>query len=96
MGAFSSVFRCKYPTAYQIERTMFDKFLLDHAAERGCHVFQGAHVTDAAFDADRVTIRLERNRPSAPRTRDDRIRQPVFLGLREDKKASEVMHEKAT
>ena len=29
-------------------------------------------------------------------TRDDRLRQPVFLGLREDKKASEVMREKAT
>jgi len=29
-------------------------------------------------------------------TRDDRLRQPVFLGLREDKNASEVMREKAT
>jgi bifunctional non-homologous end joining protein LigD len=29
-------------------------------------------------------------------TRDDRLPQPVFLGLREDKKASEVMREKAT
>ena len=29
-------------------------------------------------------------------TRDDRLRQPVFLGLREDKKASGVMREKAT
>ena len=31
---------------------MFDKLLLDHAAESGCRVFQGAHVTDVAFDAD--------------------------------------------
>ena len=29
-------------------------------------------------------------------TRDDRLRQPVFLGLREDKNASEVVREKAT
>jgi len=28
--------------------------------------------------------------------RDDRLRQPVFLGLREDEIASEVMREKAT
>jgi flavin-dependent dehydrogenase len=53
---FSDVFRCKYPTAYQVERSMFDKLLLDHAAESGCRVFQGAQVTDAAFDADGVTI----------------------------------------
>jgi bifunctional non-homologous end joining protein LigD len=29
-------------------------------------------------------------------TRDDRLRQPVFLGIREDKKASEVVREKAS
>jgi hypothetical protein len=29
-------------------------------------------------------------------TRDDRLRQPVFLGLREDKSASEVIREKAS
>jgi bifunctional non-homologous end joining protein LigD len=28
-------------------------------------------------------------------TRDEKLRQPVFLGLREDKEASEVVHEKA-
>jgi len=28
-------------------------------------------------------------------TRDEKLRQPVFLGLREDKDASEVIHEKA-
>jgi bifunctional non-homologous end joining protein LigD len=28
-------------------------------------------------------------------TRDDRLRQPVFLGIREDKKANEVDREKA-
>jgi ATP-dependent DNA ligase len=29
-------------------------------------------------------------------TRDDRLRHPVFLGIREDKKASEVVREKAS
>ena len=59
---FSDVFRCKYPTAYQVERSMFDKLLLDHAAESGCCVSQGVHVTDVAFDADGVTIHTVDNR----------------------------------
>jgi bifunctional non-homologous end joining protein LigD len=29
-------------------------------------------------------------------TRDDRLRQPVFLGIKEDKSATEVMREKAS
>jgi bifunctional non-homologous end joining protein LigD len=29
-------------------------------------------------------------------TRDDRLRQPVVLGLREDKSASEIIREKAS
>ena len=63
---FSDVFRCKYPTAYQVERSMFDKLLLDHAAESGCCVSQGVHVTDVAFDADGVTIRTVDSRGNAP------------------------------
>ena len=58
---FSDVFRCKYPTAYQVERSTFDKILLDHAAESGCHVWQGTHVTDVAFDRDGVTLRTLEN-----------------------------------
>src|ERR1700727_3830821 len=53
---FSDVFRCKYPTAYQVERSMFDKLLLDHAAESGCQVFLGSAVTDLGFDTDGVTV----------------------------------------
>jgi hypothetical protein len=34
---------------------MFDKLLLDHVAQSGCHVLQGDHVTDFAFDTDGVT-----------------------------------------
>src|ERR1700753_1459871 len=53
---FTDVFRCKYPTAYQVERSMFDQLLLDHAAESGCRIFRGTKVTDMAFDTDGVTI----------------------------------------
>jgi flavin-dependent dehydrogenase len=58
---FSEVFRCIYPTAYQVERSTFDKILLDHAAESGCHVSQGTQVTDLSFDADGVTGRAAGN-----------------------------------
>jgi flavin-dependent dehydrogenase len=54
---FCDVFRCKYPTAYQVERSVFDQLLLDHAAESGCRVSQGTNVIDAVFDDDGVTIR---------------------------------------
>jgi flavin-dependent dehydrogenase len=59
---FSDVFRCQYPTAYQVERSMFDKLLLDHAAESGCRVSQDTQVTDVAFDADGVTVHTADNR----------------------------------
>jgi len=54
---FSNVFRCKYPTAYQVERSRFDKILLDHAAETGCQVRQGEKVTDFSCDPDGITVR---------------------------------------
>ena len=54
---FSNVFRCKYPTAYQVERSRFDQILLDHAAETGCTVRQGMKVTDFACAQDGITIR---------------------------------------
>src|SRR6476620_2684208 len=58
---FSEVFRCKYPTAYQVERSTFDKILLDHAAESGCHVAQGTAVTDLEFDGAGVTVHTAGN-----------------------------------
>src|SRR5260370_11232388 len=53
---FCDAFRCKYPTSYQVERSMFDQLLLDHAAENACSVSQGVNVTDVVFDGDGVTI----------------------------------------
>ncbi len=58
---FCDVFRCKYPTAYQVERSMFDKLLLDHAAESGCHVLPGTCVSDVEFDEDGATVRTTDN-----------------------------------
>lgn len=59
---FKDVFRCKYPTAYQVERSTFDRILLDHAAESGCRAFQGMSVNDAAFDSDGVTLQAGNDR----------------------------------
>jgi flavin-dependent dehydrogenase len=53
---FCDAFRCKYPTAYQVERSMFDQLLLDHAAETGCSVSQGTNVTDVVFAPDGVIV----------------------------------------
>jgi flavin-dependent dehydrogenase len=54
---FSNVFRCKYPTAYQVERSRFDQILLDHAAQTGCEVRQGVKVTDFVGAEHGVTVR---------------------------------------
>ena len=54
---FKDVFLSTYPTAYQVERAVFEKILLDHAGESGCRVFEGLQVTDINFDADGVTVR---------------------------------------
>jgi FAD-dependent halogenase len=44
------------PTSYQVKRSVFDKILLDHAAEAGVDVRQGHRVTDVIRDEDgRVT-----------------------------------------
>src|ERR1700731_2442195 len=45
---FSSVFRCKFPTAHQVQRSRFEKLLLDHAAESGCRILPRVQVTDLA------------------------------------------------
>jgi flavin-dependent dehydrogenase len=62
---FTDAFRCKYPTSYQVERSMFDQLLLDHASESGCRVSQGSEVTDAMFDSDGVSVRTQDRRLQA-------------------------------
>jgi halogenation protein CepH len=42
-------------TAYQVERSKFDKILLDNARRTGAQVQEGCSVTDVIEDGDRVT-----------------------------------------
>ena len=40
--------------AFQVDRAIYDKILLDHARELGCQVFEGARVVKVKADGDRV------------------------------------------
>ncbi|MBX3112062.1 MAG: tryptophan 7-halogenase [Fimbriimonadaceae bacterium] len=42
-------------TAFQVDRAVYDKILLDHAAELGCTVYEETKVTKVAREGDRVT-----------------------------------------
>ena len=42
-------------TAFQVDRSIYDKILLDHAREAGCTVFEGVKVTKVEREDDRVT-----------------------------------------
>ncbi len=42
-------------TAFQVDRSIYDKILLDHAREAGCAVYQGVKVSTINRDGDRVT-----------------------------------------
>lgn len=42
-------------TAFQVDRAIYDKILLDHAEELGCEVRQGVKVTEIHRDGDAVT-----------------------------------------
>jgi flavin-dependent dehydrogenase len=42
-------------TAFQVDRALYDKILLDHAREAGCHVKEGVKVQAIRRDGDRVT-----------------------------------------
>ncbi|MBX3111030.1 MAG: tryptophan 7-halogenase [Fimbriimonadaceae bacterium] len=42
-------------TAYQVDRSVYDKILLDHAAAQGCRVHQGTGVRSVGRDGDFVT-----------------------------------------
>lgn len=42
-------------SAFQVERSIFDKVLLDHAASLGCDVYEGALVRRVRSEGDRIT-----------------------------------------
>ncbi|HLK14374.1 MAG TPA: NAD(P)/FAD-dependent oxidoreductase [Fimbriimonadaceae bacterium] len=41
-------------TAFQVDRSIYDKILLDHAESLGCEVFEGTKVTSVETDGDKV------------------------------------------
>jgi flavin-dependent dehydrogenase len=41
-------------TAFQVDRSVYDTILLDHASELGCQVYQGVAVSKVLTDGDRV------------------------------------------
>ncbi len=42
-------------TAFQVDRSIYDKILLDHAAEMGCNIREGCGVKSACVTEDRVS-----------------------------------------
>jgi flavin-dependent dehydrogenase len=42
-------------TAFQVDRSVYDEILLDHASEHGCEVFEETGVVEVLHEGDRVT-----------------------------------------
>ncbi|HET9524235.1 MAG TPA: NAD(P)/FAD-dependent oxidoreductase [Terrimicrobiaceae bacterium] len=55
---FKDGFRSKRSTALQVERSKFDKILLDHARECGAHVREEVTVEDIALQRSRPRLRI--------------------------------------
>jgi FADH2-dependent halogenase len=53
---FSQACEVPRPQTYQVPRARFDQVLLEHATRCGAHVLQRRLTTQAAFDADGVTV----------------------------------------
>jgi len=64
-AAFGSPGGVPQPQTWQVERAVFDKFLIDHAVSLGVDVRCNHRVLDAAFDPDGVTVTV--NEPSGER-----------------------------
>lgn len=56
---FRNGFRLKHHQAYQVERAVFDKLLLDNAAAKGAEVREETAVAGVDFDDEGVTVRLK-------------------------------------
>ncbi|HEX8280792.1 MAG TPA: NAD(P)/FAD-dependent oxidoreductase, partial [Chthoniobacterales bacterium] len=55
---FEDGFRSQTDRAYQVNRSEFDKVLLDHAAEQGADVREETAVEKVEFSADEVQLRI--------------------------------------
>ncbi len=53
---FKNGFQPQRETAFQVERSRFDKILLDHSAEAGAEVYESTSVEAVDFSADGVTL----------------------------------------
>src|SRR5271154_3004516 len=53
---FKDGFRLQHHCAYQVERSEFDKMLLDHAAENGAEVREETRVEAIEFNAEEVAL----------------------------------------
>ena len=42
-------------TAFQVDRSIYDKILLDHATEMGCKVYEEVSVSEVSVSGDRIT-----------------------------------------
>lgn len=62
---FKNGFQPDRDAAYQVERSRFDKLLLDHAAESGAEVREGTTVRDVTFTPDGVGVTTDRGEVAA-------------------------------
>lgn len=67
-------------TAWQVERSIYDKILLDHAGEMGCEIRQGTMVREVLRDGDRVTgLKLENGEVVSARYYVDASGNPAII-----------------
>ena len=55
---FENGFRLEHTRSYQVERAVFDKLLLDHAASNGAEVREESTVDQLHFDPEGVSLRV--------------------------------------
>jgi flavin-dependent dehydrogenase len=56
---FKNGFRLAHTSAYQVERAIFDKLLLDHAGASGAEVHEATSVESVSFDAEGAALRIK-------------------------------------
>ena len=59
--SFGDALEPRFPHAYEVRRSEFDKVLLDNARRLGAQVHEGCRVVDVSIDASGVRLRVERD-----------------------------------
>ncbi len=57
--SFADAFDRRYPTAYQVRRSAFDRILLDNARDKGARVFEGTRVTHVEIGDNGVRLDVD-------------------------------------